>query len=300
MPAKIKAFANVVEGPMGFHMPEATARAIEVASKGISKDFEYRRKAKSVSDFQFSAGERADVSLITTDDPDREDEVVITKGASWDGYDGVVTWCHTYEPTEGFNGMPIGSCLWRKQVKTENGNGWKAKTAYFTRPEDHQGEWLPDVIVHLQRQTPPACKGKSIGFIPFHAREATKSELAIRPEWDGKVLIDKWLAFEYAVTPVPCNPRAEVEAVAKGTIDVASKSLILRAMKGLGAKSIADIADEAMAEAASRVADMIPYYTADELRYALMSKLNAGFTEDDKLALQQSIIDTFDRASGAV
>src|SRR5436305_15264665 len=122
MPAKVKAFANVVEGPMGLRMPEETARAIETASKGLPADFTYRRRAKSTSKFELVPGERADVSYITTDAPDREDEVVITKGGGWDGFNKVVMWCHTYTPTDGYDGLPVGSCQRLKPGHPEDGN----------------------------------------------------------------------------------------------------------------------------------------------------------------------------------
>jgi hypothetical protein len=286
-------------------MPEETARAIEAASKGLPKDFTYRRRAKSAAKFELVPGERADVSYITTDAPDREDEVMITKGGDWTGYNKVVTWCHTYGPTDGYNGLPVGTCQWMKAGKTEAGNnGIIAKTLYYERPEGYQGEWLPDAIVHLQKQSPPACTGKSIGFIPLHAREATKAELTARPDWAGKVLIDRWAGFEYCVAPIPCNPEAETIVIAKGQIDPATKALIRRAMEELGEnagfKGIAEIAEEAFAEAAADVAEMVPYYTSEQLRYALMTRLRANFGEAEKQAIEQAIVDVFDRAAGRV
>jgi hypothetical protein len=304
MPVKIKTWGNIVEGPAGLRMPEETARAIEAVSKGISKDFVYQRRAKAAAKFELVPGERADVSYITTDAPDRDDEVMITKGGDWTQYNKVVTWCHTYGPVEGYNGLPVGACQWMKAGKTDTGsNGIIAKTLYYDRPADYQGEWLPDAIVHMQKQDPPALTGKSIGFIPLHAREATKSELKERPEWSGKALIDKWMGFEYCVAPVPCNPEAEAIVLAKGKIDPATKAMIRKTMEELsegGFKGIAEIADEAFSEAASCVADMIPYYTAEEFRYTLMSKLRAGFGEAEKAEIQSAIVDVFDRAAGRV
>ncbi len=300
MPTKHKAYGNIVEGPQGLHMPEATARAIEAIAKDLPKDFTYRRAAKAVENLQLPPGEdRVDVSYITTDAPDREDEVMVTKGMDNKGYNGVVTWCHCYGPSDGYDGAPVGKNLWIKSAKTENGsNAILAKTKYFTKPEGHEGPWMPDTICALQKQG--ALGGKSIGFIPRRMREASKSELAQRPEWKGMVLIDEWSMFEYAVAPVPCNPEAEIVAIGKSQIDRASKAMITKAMKELGVKGIADIVEESFQEAAENVAEMIPYYTATQLEYALMSRMRVNFGEEERALIEAAIVDVFDRAAGRV
>jgi len=76
----------------------------------------------------------------------------------------------------------------------------------------------------------PTCTGKSIGFVPLNVRPATSDEVARRPELRGVPMIDRWAGVEYAVVPVPCNPEAEMQAVAKGMelgmIDDALRDLI--------------------------------------------------------------------------
>ena|SRR5579864_7127009 len=69
----IKRFENLVEHPAtGFTVPEALARKIDELSRGLPKDFAYRRLARKSDEFTLDAGERTDVSFITTDDLDRD------------------------------------------------------------------------------------------------------------------------------------------------------------------------------------------------------------------------------------
>jgi hypothetical protein len=52
--------------------------------------------------------------------------------------------------------------------------------------------------------------------LPLNIREATRGEREARPELKGVPIIDKAAGIEYAVVPVPANPDAEMQAVAKG------------------------------------------------------------------------------------
>jgi hypothetical protein len=210
----------IVEGAMGFPMPEVIARKIDELTKSLPKECHYRRKAHTAAAFQFDPGEMADVSFITTDTVDREGEVFLPKGGDWSDYNRVVTWCHAYGPVDGWVGLPVAACLWMKPKSTADFTGTLAKTRYYQKPDDWgdgggSGPWLPTVITSMQRQTPPGCTGKSIGCIPLSMREATREEIARRPDWEGKPIFDKWLGLEYAVCPVPMNPSCELEAVAK-------------------------------------------------------------------------------------
>src|ERR1700733_13204793 len=80
-PMKIKPFEKIVEEKStGIRMPEALARQIEETSKGLPKDFTFRRMAKAASEFQLEQGSRSDVSMITTDAVDHQKEVVMPTG----------------------------------------------------------------------------------------------------------------------------------------------------------------------------------------------------------------------------
>ena len=206
-------YGNVVSGPMGLEMPESIAAAVDSASKTLPKDFQYRRVAKSPEEFNFQPGERADVSLITTDDPDRDDDVILPEGGDWSQYNRVVPFSHDYKS------LPVGTCAWMKHKSTVSGNGVIAKTIYFAKPEGWTEAWMPDAIVHMQRHTPPGLTAKSIGLLPLEYRDPTPQELTVRPEWKNKRIIPKWKGFEYSCCSIPANPSAEMLAVAKSIGD---------------------------------------------------------------------------------
>jgi len=202
-----------VEGPLGFPVKESVARSLDELLRGLPKDsaYEYRRLARSAAKVDVEAEQRCDVSAITTDDKDLVGEVVLPKGMDARFYGRVVTLAHDYE-------TPFGAAnLWIKPAA----RGVLAKTKYFEKPEDWgDGEpWMPSVVLHLLKQTPPACTGKSIGFLPLSIREASEEEARLRPEWKGAPVIDRWALLEYAIAPVPCNPHAQTIAVSKGFKD---------------------------------------------------------------------------------
>lgn len=203
-----KRFHPIVEhAGTGFQLPEALARKIDDLSRDLPKEFTYRRIARKADSFTLDAGERTDVSLITTDALDREGEVILPAGGDWRDYNRVVTFAHRYDQ------LPAGSNWWIRA----RGNGLVAKTHYPDRPKDWgSAPWLPSAILHLMQQPVPTCTGKSIGFLPLNVRAATKDEIVKRPQIKNAPVIDRWIGVEYAVVPVPCNPEAEMQAVAKG------------------------------------------------------------------------------------
>jgi hypothetical protein len=204
----IKRFDNIIEhSQTGFTIPEALARKIDQLSRGLPKELGYRRIARKSDEFTLDTGERTDVSLITTDALDRDGEVVLPAGGDWSTYNRVVTFAHRYDQ------LPVGSNWWIRP----RGNGLIAKTHYPQKPTDWgDAPWLPSAVLHLMQQPVPTCTGKSIGFLPLNVRAATSDEIARRPELRGVPVIDRWIGVEYAVVPVPCNPDAEMQAVAKG------------------------------------------------------------------------------------
>jgi hypothetical protein len=203
-----KVIGPIVEGPGGLRMPELTARRIEALASKLPKDFTYRRMARKSDEFRLDPGERTDVSVITTDALDRDGEVVLPGGIDWSGYNRVVTFSHRYDQ------LPVGSNWWMRA----RGNGLIAKTHYPAKPADwgDATPWLPSAVLHLMQQPVATCTGKSIGFLPLNIREANSEERSRRPELAGVPIIDKAAGLEYAVAPVPCNPDAQMQAVAKG------------------------------------------------------------------------------------
>jgi hypothetical protein len=235
---KLKRFDNVVQhAASGLRMPEALARRIEALSRGLPADFTYRRLARKSDALTLDPGERTDVSVITTDAIDRDGECVLPAGGDWSGYNRVVTFAHRYDQ------LPVGSNWWIRP----KGASLVAKTHYPDRPTDWgAAPWLPSAILHLMQQPVPTCTGKSIGFLPLNVRQATSEEVARRPALRGVPVIDRWVGVEYAVVPVPCNPDAEMQAVAKGMelglLDRKLMELITDASREWGIDSLASAA----------------------------------------------------------
>jgi hypothetical protein len=224
-----KSFGNiVVHAGSGLLMPEKTAREIEEISKSVPPDFKYRRVAKSAHDFSVDEGSRCDVSYITTDDVDREGEVVLPNGIDRAKYNGVVTLAHDYRA------LPVGSNWWIRPQEKDARHGLLARTHYPPKPADWgDAPWMPSAILHLMQQPVPTCTGKSIGFIPLNIRGATIEEKSKRPELKDAPIVDRSVLLEYAVAPVPCNASAEMVSV--------SKALRESVEKGIFNKDTADI-----------------------------------------------------------
>jgi len=227
---KPRTLPTIVEhAASGFLLPEATARRIDALSRGLPRDFGYRRRSAPAAELELDPGERTDVSTITTDALDRDRECVLPAGGDWSAYNRVVPFAHDYRQ------LPAGSCWWIKPKSAAAGSRLIAKTHYPAKPADWgDAPWLPSAVLHLLQQPVPTCTGKSIGFLPLNIREATGEEIARRPELKGVPVIDRWAGIEYSVVPVPCNPEAEMLAVAKGVeagvFDSGVAELITKAM----------------------------------------------------------------------
>ncbi len=226
-----KQYKSIVEGPMGFKMPEEIARAVEDMRKKLptGDEFNYRRVAKSaeIQLAELPAGERSDVSYITTEDVDRTDEVVMARGMDDSQYDGVVLFAHNYSE------LPVGKSAWRKPDR----KGVLAKTIYTKKPENWDGPWMPDaVLAHLKEGV---CTGKSIGFIPLEIETPEGSGLLSKyPHFKGVGrIITKWLMLEYSIAPVPCNSAAQTIAVSKN-VSPEYAAVIVKAMQDAGVKII--------------------------------------------------------------
>lgn len=199
------------EGPFGFPMKDADAKACDEllqAHPGAA----FSRAVVEKATTEIMAGERADVSWITTEAVDRDREVVLASGMD-DGHfkhNPIVTLSHWYHQP------PIGRGLWRRKAKDGVLHGIKAKTLYPPRPESWREEvWAPDSAFALIQSG--LLNGKSIGFLALEASAPTEEEVRKRPEWAGvRRVIRRWLLLEYACTWLPCNQDAIVEAVGKG------------------------------------------------------------------------------------
>lgn len=196
---------------MGLRMPEPLARKIKELSKGLPADFTYRRIAKAVSNPRFEQlpdGSKTDVSMVTTDDVDREGEIILPGGIDLTDFrrSPTVFYNHDYA-------QPIGKALW---INPE-ANGLAAMTKYAKKPADWQGPWLPDAV-HSMMQEGIGC-GKSIGLIPLHMRPLARQDIEKRPDWKGADhIVDKGILLEFSAAPLPVNQNALSMAVSKGII----------------------------------------------------------------------------------
>lgn len=207
------------EGPLGLPLKSEVARDLEATLESLDADCKalveqaggLLRKAR-IAEVQIEEGERADISLVTTDALDLDGEVMLPDGLDWGPFrknGGPVTFGHNYQLP------PVGRCAWL--IRNESPNGWKAKTLYHPRPGPdvlpEHAAWLPDVAYHYVRDL--GMHGRSIGYVPTRTRKATPAEISARPELRQAKVIASAKVFEYAITAIPCNQQAVVELVGK-------------------------------------------------------------------------------------
>jgi hypothetical protein len=194
------------------YLPENIAKEIDELVTTLSKECSYIKKAY-VADYQFEPGERAEVSIITTETKDKENEVIKIDGLDLDKMrrNGTVFWYHDYD-------KPIGTCQWIKPV----GKSIKAKTIYPEAPDGNEDGWVINKVWQLISSTPPVIKAKSIGALALTPkRQATPEELADHPDWADAAIYDRTMCLEYSVCPMGMNNDALVECVNNKSVDVA-------------------------------------------------------------------------------
>jgi hypothetical protein len=204
----LKQHYGPTEGPLGFPMTDRAASALDALLRGLPKsdEFAYRKRIVEKAPAELLVGERADVSWITSEAPDRAREVVLARGMNDAQYqlNPIVTLQHAYHLP------PVGRSLWRKVVP----GGVKAKTHYPPRPASWPAaDWPADAAFALVQAE--LLRGKSIGFLPTKVHPPTDDERR-RPGWaDVDLVIDDWALLEYACCYLPCQPEAVVESVSK-------------------------------------------------------------------------------------
>ena len=163
------------EGPLGFPMKEAEAKALDAILQA-NPDAEHVRLVVPKATTEFSEGERADVAWIQTEAIDHDHEIVLASGFRDDAFKGnpIVTLNHQYELP------PVGRSIWRKRIKDGARRGVKAKTIYPQKPEDWTDAWAPDSAWGLVRAS--LMVGKSIGFLTLKSRGPTDEEIKRKPE----------------------------------------------------------------------------------------------------------------------
>ncbi len=217
----LRQYYGSCEGPLGFPMQDRQATVVDTLLKSLpkAKEFEYRRlSGEKLAATETSPGERSDVSWITTESPDRQNEVVIAKGMNDSQFalNPIVTLNHCYHMP------PVGKSLWRKRAKDGSLVGIKAKTQYPPAPANwpEGEEWPPDCAFSLVQAE--LLRGKSIGFLPTAVHVPTDKERRGEGEkgrggdWSKvNLVIDEWILLEYACVFLPAQQNAVVENVSK-------------------------------------------------------------------------------------
>jgi hypothetical protein len=270
-------------GPLGFPMQDRQAFALETILKALPQDdtYRYRKAVIARGPSETLAGERSDVSWIGTEDPDRENEVVIARGMNDSQFklNPIVTMQHAYFLP------PVGKSLWRKVVKEGELRGVKAKTQYPVRPADWEGTWPADVAFSLVQAD--LLRGKSIGFLPTKIHVPEQKEIDKYGWKDVGLVIDEWLLLEYAYTFLPTQQSALVETVGKSSLSIPED--FIQAM-GLDAKVFQRQPQEPAIPA-------IPFTPLTEIERAVERRLSAW---DLARLTRQAVQDHIDRLRGRI
>jgi hypothetical protein len=248
----LRQYYGSCEGPLGFPMQDRQATVVDTLLKSLpkGKEFEYRRlSGDKLAATETSPGERSDVSWITTESPDRQNEVVIAKGMNDSQFvlNPIVTLNHCYHMP------PVGKSLWRKRAKDGTLVGIKAKTQYPPAPANwpEGEEWPPDCAFSLVQAD--LLRGKSIGFLPTAVHVPTDAErraksgearagsglstLGSGPSGDWSkvdLVIDEWILLEYACVFLPAQQNAVVENVSKALPGIPKNFVKALGLQGVG------------------------------------------------------------------
>lgn len=164
-------------------------------------DLEFVRKGFVAESKGTDDEERSSTELINTADIDRDNEILLPKGAVLDYYkkNPQVLWAHDYRQP------PVGRAAWVKRDTTTK--SLLAKTIYAAT------DFAEEIWSLVKGGFLPA---RSVGFIPIESHEPDDKEVARHPERAGaRRVYDKWELLEYSVVPVPSNRQALQVAVGK-------------------------------------------------------------------------------------
>ena len=233
MASILKCYGDCI-GPLGFPMKSGVAREVEALLAGLNSDCKsylakqpsgIARRGYEPTEVIPRKKELGEVSVINTATLDRDNEIVLPRGAGYASFakgGGPVTLCHCYsratvgrspwlQPSWGNAKLAAGP-LWAA------GDALAALTLYHPRPGKEvlpeNQRWEPAEIHYLGTEC--GMRGKSIGFVPLDLGRPTKQESDIIPgAAEASCIIRKWELLEYAVAPVQSNPDAVLEAAQK-------------------------------------------------------------------------------------
>lgn len=168
-------------------------------------------KYYTADEVNFTPGERSFVAWVSTEQVDREGDVVVASGVDFKTEylaNPVVMAVHDY------GRWPLGQCEW---LKVKSGPQWRGLYGKANVDDDADAEV---VWKKIQKRT---VRGVSIGFQPAKGMKSaewgppTADELRKNPHWKGaRRIIRRCVMIEFSVTPIGMNPSALIEAVSKG------------------------------------------------------------------------------------
>tara|TARA_Y100000589_G_scaffold307571_1_gene323380 strand:- start:1475 stop:2140 length:666 start_codon:yes stop_codon:yes gene_type:complete len=163
-------------------------------------------RKRFVAELGVKLDDRSVVASITSISVDRDGDVLIPQGC--DATDFLKS------PTVFFNhdyNLPVGKCTAIKRSPTQ----LEATTVFASRPQNHNGDWLPDTLLSLFQQG--VIHGFSVGFAPIEGRKPTVKDKQLFGDQVNHVY-SKWKLLEYSVAPLPANQDALALAVSKGIV----------------------------------------------------------------------------------
>ncbi|HXG12257.1 MAG TPA: hypothetical protein VNK04_21055 [Gemmataceae bacterium] len=288
MPSFLKTYYDT-EGPLGLPMKDRQAQALDERLKALPE--ELRRLKRVVIDrapTETLEGERSDVSWISTEDPDRDREVVIARGMDDSHFrlNPIVTMQHAYWLP------PVGRSLWRKRVTDGSRVGIKAKTQYPPRPASwpEDAEWPADCAFTLVQAD--LLRGKSIGFLPTRVHVPDDREREKHNWPDVRLVIDEWILLEYACVFLPAQQNAVVESVSKGLRLPEPFRALLAELFQIDPEALS-----ASATARTLGGRIIPFTPLEEIEKAFRRRLAAI---DLEALVRRCVQESLDRARGRV
>lgn len=195
----------MTKGPIGIPMTDEQAFQMEAMLTGI--DIEIKRMVLPAAVQQIEDGERAEISWITTENVDREGDLLLSEGCDESHYklNPIVAMNHNLMRP------PVGKSEWRKTIANPitGKKGIIAKTIYPPKPNNWEGDWEPDRVLEMIRAG--LLMGKSVGFIPLKSRYITEAMREEDKSLKGvRRIVEKWLLLEYSVCPIGVHQEAVV------------------------------------------------------------------------------------------
>ncbi len=163
-----------------------------------------------VAKIEVDTDERSITAIISTEGVDRENEVLLPKGAKFDAYlkNPVVLWAHNYSAT------PIARSAWIKRGRDSNRNVIKAKAVFAETDKANE-------VYELFKGG--FLNAFSVGFLPLKSHRPTPDEIKKKPEWaEATRIFDEWEMLEFSAVPVPANSEALAIAVKGNEIVLSS------------------------------------------------------------------------------